>query len=156
MIDTIDPIPPENIFVVDPTRRKNLPFWDIPVPAGFTSPAENYIRERLNLQDLCVVHPDCTHFVKAVGESMMGDYIFPGSILVVDSTIPVDTGRVIVAWVNGGWCVKRYVDKKPLIMLESSNEKYLPIYIHEDRDQFIVLGVVTYIISKPPKYVRTR
>ena len=156
MIDSIDHLPPENIYRVDPTRRKKIPFWDSPVPAGFTSPAENYIRERLNLQDLCVVHPDCTHFVKAVGESMTGDYIFPGSILVVDSTIPVDTGLVIVAWVNGGWCVKRFVRKQKMILLESSNETYLPIYLHEDRDQFIVLGVVTYIVSKPPKYARPR
>ena len=87
---------------------------------------------------------------------MIGDYIYPGSILVVDSTIPVETGRVIVAWLNGGWCVKRYVDKSPVVMLESSNEQYLPIYIHQDRDQFKVLGVVTYIVSKPPKYVRPR
>lgn len=156
MIDTIDHLPPENIYAVDPTRRIDIPFWDTPVPAGFTSPAENYIRERLNLQDLCVLHPDCTHFVKAVGESMTGDYIFPGSILVVDTTIPVDTGRVIVAWVNGGWCVKRFVRKEDMVMLESSNEAYLPIYLHEDRDQLIVLGVVTYIVSKPPKYARPR
>ena len=156
MIDTIDFIPPQNIYQVDSTRRNDIPFWDTPVPAGFTNPAENYIRERLNLQDLCVAHPDCTHFVKAVGESMTGDYIFPGSILVVDTTIPIDTGRVIVAWVNGGWCVKRFVRKENMVMLESSNEAYLPIYIHEDRDQFIVLGVVTYIVSKPPKYARPR
>lgn len=154
MLDTIDPIPPENIFRVDASRRVLIPFWDIPVSAGFTSPAENHIRERLNLQDLCVLHPDCTHFVKATGESMIGDYIYPGSILVVDSTIPVDTGKVIVAYVNDGWCVKRFVSKAPMVMLESSNSLYAPIYLHPDRDRFDVLGVVTYIISKPPKYVR--
>lgn len=153
MIETIDPIPPENIYRVDPTQRELIPFWDIPVSAGFTSPAENYIRERLNLQDLCVLHPNFTHFVKAVGESMIGDYIYPGSILVVDSTIPAETGKVIVAFVNDGWCVKRYVAKDPLIMLESSNSLYAPIYVHPG-EAFRVLGVVTYIVSKPPRYVR--
>ncbi|MBD2752638.1 S24 family peptidase [Spirosoma validum] len=153
MIDTIDPIPPENIFRVDPSRRALIPFWEIPVSAGFTSPAENYIQERLNLQDLCVLHPDCTHFVKATGESMTGDYIYPGSILVVDSTIPVETGRVIVSYVNDGWCVKRYVNKDPLVMLESSNSLYAPIYV-QPGEVFKILGVVTYIVSKPPKYVR--
>ena len=156
MLDTIDHIPPENIYQVDSSRRKELPYWDTPVPAGFTSPAENFIRERLNLQDLCVAHPDCTHFVKATGESMIGDYIYPGSILVVDSTIPVQTGNVIVAFVNDGWCVKRFVDKHPMVMLESSNSLYAPIYVHPPGDVFKVLGVVTYIISKPPRYVRPR
>ena len=58
MINTIDPIPPENIYQVDASLRTKLPFWEVPVSAGFTSPAENFIRERLNLQDLCVAHPD--------------------------------------------------------------------------------------------------
>jgi len=156
MIDKIDPIPPQNIFLVDQTRRQAIPFYSSLVQAGFPNPADNHIRERLNLQDLCVTHPDCTHFVQAVGESMTGDYIYPGSILVVDSTIPVETGRVIVCSVNDDWCVKRFVDKHPMVMLESSNEKYAPIYLHPKRDKFGLLGVVTYIVSKPPKYVRPR
>jgi DNA polymerase V len=154
MIDAIDRIPPENIYMVDPTTRQAIPLFVSPVQAGFASPAENYIERRLNLQDLCVNHPDFTYFVKATGESMIGDYIYPGSILVVDSTIPVETGRVIVAFVNGDWCVKRFVRQKKQIMLESSNKDYSPIYVHIPCDQFRVLGVVTYIVSKPPKYVR--
>ncbi|MVM37677.1 DNA repair protein [Spirosoma sp. HMF3257] len=156
MIDAIDFIPPENIFLIDPNKRKNIPYFDIAVSAGFANPADNYIRERLNLQDLCVQHPDCTYFVKATGESMLGDYIFPGSILVVDSTRPVETGMVIVIWVNEGWCVKRYIDKSPMIMLESSNAHYAPIYLHPDRDKVSVLGEVIYIVSKPPRYGRPR
>ena len=153
-MDNVDRIPPENIYLVNPARRKRLPFFDALVPAGFPSPAENYIREKLSLDELCVVHPDCTYFVKAVGESMTPDYIYPGSILVVDSVKLVFSGSVVVAWVNGECCVKRFVRKGHMIMLESSNEKYPPIYIHLGKDQFRVLGVVTFIVSKPPKYVR--
>ena len=154
MIDTLDRIPPENIYLVNSARRKRLPFYESLVPAGFSSPAENYIREKLSLDELCVAHPDCTYFVKAVGESMIGDYIYPGSILIVDSVKMVFSGSVVVAWVNGECCVKRFVRKGHMIMLESSNEKYPPIYVHLDKDQFRVLGVVTFIVSKPPKYVR--
>ncbi|MFD2937090.1 LexA family protein [Spirosoma flavum] len=154
MIDKIDPIPPENITRVDATSRPLLPLYSFVVQAGFASPAESHIERRLNLQDLCVNDTDCTYFVKAVGESMIGDYIFPSSILVVDSSVAVESGSVIVAWVNGECCVKRFVRQGKIIMLESSNEKYLPIYVHIGRDQFRVLGVVTFIVSKPPRYVR--
>ncbi len=156
MIDTPDRIPPENIYLVNAARRRRLPFYESLVPAGFASPAENYIREKLSLDELCVAHPDCTYFVKAVGESMIPDYIYPGSILVVDSAMPVLSGSVVVAWVNGECCVKRFVRKGHMIMLESSNEQYPPIYVHIGRDQFRSLGVVRYIVSKPPKYVRPR
>lgn len=147
MIQPIDYIPPQNLFQLEPESAASVPYWEIPVPAGFSSPADNFIRERLNLHDLCVTHPDCTHFVRATGESMIGDYIFPGSILVVDSALPVETGRVIVAWVNEGWCVKRFVYQPPMVMLVSSNSEYLPIYVHPKRDVFKVLGVVTYCMS---------
>ncbi|GAB3776833.1 hypothetical protein GCM10028818_22900 [Spirosoma horti] len=70
--------------------------------------------------------------------------------------MPVETGTVIVAWVNGECCVKRFIRHGKMITLESSNEKYAPIYVHLDRDQFTVLGAVTYVVSKPPKYVRPR
>ncbi|GAB3687584.1 translesion error-prone DNA polymerase V autoproteolytic subunit [Spirosoma flavus] len=154
MLDSLDPIPAENIFRLDPKRRQAIPYFSAQVQAGFPSPADSFIETRLNLQDLCVAHPDSTYFVKAAGESMLGDYIFPGSILVVDSAIPAETGNVVVCWVNGDCCVKRFIRAGKMIILEPSNENYSPIYVHKDRDTFRVLGVVTYILSKPPRYVR--
>lgn len=155
LLDSIDPIPPENIYRVDASRRQLIPFYTSTVQAGFASPAENYIEARLNLQDLCVAHPDMTHFVKAAGESMIGDRIFPGSILVVDSTLEVATGKIIVVSIDGNWCVKRYVEEEKRVKLESSNSAYAPIYLTK-QGRLEVLGVVTYIVSKPPKYVRPR
>jgi hypothetical protein len=84
MIDSIDPIPPQNIYRVDPTRPADVPFYEALVPAGFPSPAETYVERRLNLHDLCVRYPDAT-FVRVAGESMIGAHILPGSILVVDA-----------------------------------------------------------------------
>ncbi|GAB3776836.1 hypothetical protein GCM10028818_22910 [Spirosoma horti] len=77
MIDKLDAIPLENITRVNPTERLLIPLYSSMVQAGFASPAENYIEQRLNLQDLCVPHPETAYFVKAVGESMIGDYIYP-------------------------------------------------------------------------------
>ncbi|GAB3548804.1 LexA family protein [Spirosoma fluminis] len=153
-------------MIADHTSRQLIPLYTESVQAGFTSPAEPHIERHCNLQDLCVAHAEATYFVRAVGESMIGDYIFTGSILVVDSTLlPPQTGDIIVAWVNGECCVKRFIRQNAdMITLEPSNEKYKPIYVHKDRDQFRVLGKVVYIVSKPPKwnplppidYVRTR
>lgn len=156
LVNAKDLIPSENIYKADTSCRQAIPYYASPVQAGFPSPAENHIESRLNLQDLCVLHPDMTHFVRATGESMISDYIFPGSILVVDSMLPVESGKVIVASVNGDWCVKRYVVIGETIRLESSNAHYSPIFVHPGQDQFEVLGVVTFIISEPPRYVRPR
>ncbi|MCK8496033.1 translesion error-prone DNA polymerase V autoproteolytic subunit [Spirosoma sp. RP8] len=154
MSDLLDTIPIENIFRLAPGHNEAIPLFMSPAKAGFPSPAEPFIEQRLNLHDLCVPRHETAYFVKASGDSMTGDYIYPGSILVVDSSVDVDSGKVIVAAINGEWCVKRFVRVDTnLVMLESSNAAYAPIYVHTG-DQFEVLGVVTYIVSRPPRYVR--
>ncbi|QHV97887.1 LexA family protein [Spirosoma endbachense] len=152
MIDTLDPIPPGNIWAIDPSERVPIPFYLSTVQAGFPNPAENFLRQRLNLQDLCVQHPDATYFVEAAGESMIEDYIYPGSILVVDAALLVESGKIIVCWVNGACTVKRFVRYGKLVVLFPSNAHYTPLYIHPETDQFLVLGVVVRIVSKPPRW----
>lgn len=154
MIESIDPIPPENIYLADPSRRKGIPYYDALVQAGFPSPAETYVERRLNLQDLCVRYPDATYFVRVAGESMIEAHILPGSILVVDSAKPITTGAIIVAWLNGECCVKYFVRNRKMITLHPANKDYRPIYVHRDRDKLRVLGCVSFIVSKPEKYVQ--
>jgi DNA polymerase V len=122
------------------------------VQAGFPSPAENYIRERLNLHDLCVQHPDASYFVEVAGESMNGDRIYPGSILVVDATLDAVSGKIIVGWLNGECTVKRIIKTGEMITLLPSNPDFLPIYVHHPADTFELMGVVTHVVSKPPRW----
>lgn len=163
----IDAIPPENIWEIDPSERVPIPYYLSRVQAGFPNPAENFLRQRLNLQDLCVQHPDASYFVEAAGESMIEDYILPGSILVVDAALMIESGKIVVCWVNGECTVKRFVRFGKMVVLFPSNPTFTPIYVHPETDQFIVLGVVVRIISQPPRwnqdqlkeaadYVRTR
>ncbi|QIP13777.1 DNA repair protein [Spirosoma aureum] len=148
----IDTIKPANIWHIDPAERVPIPFYQSPVSAGFGNPAENYLRARLSLDQLCIEHPDASYFVEVDGDSMIADDIRPGSILVVDASHTVETGKIIVCWVNGECYAKRFVRFERMIALFPSNPDYLPIYVHLDIDQFSVLGVVIRIVSKPPKW----
>lgn len=156
MIDKYDRIHPLDIVQATVGNRYAIPFFLSLVQGGFPSPAECYVERRLDLNDLCNVHAEATYFVRAAGESMIGDRIYPGDVLVVDATYPPIDGNVVVVWLNGDYCVKRFVDKHPMILLESSNEHYAPIYVHPDHDEFMVLGVVTYVVFKPARYARPR
>lgn len=143
LIDHIDHIPPEAIVQVGISSRHQIPFFSSLVQGGFPSPAENHIERRLDLNDLCIQHPEATFFVRVTGDSMTGDRIEPGDVLVVDSArSPID-GKVVVIWYDGGHSVKRIRYANKLIVLESSNEKYLPIYVHPG-EAFSILGVVTH------------
>ena len=50
-------------FLVEPSEFDvNVPLFSNRVSAGFPSPAEDYIEENLNLQDLMISHPSSTYF----------------------------------------------------------------------------------------------
>ena len=146
MIDQRDHIPPQSIARAIIETKHEIPFFSSMVQGGVPSPAETYIERRLDLNDLCMAHPEASYFVRVTGDSMIGDRIEPGDVLVVDSSRTPSEGKIVVVWVDGGHSVKRirYVGK--MVVLESSNEKYLPIYVHAG-DAFSILGVVTHNIQ---------
>ncbi|VUC84306.1 DNA polymerase V subunit UmuD [Raoultella terrigena] len=48
-----------------------LPWFSDPVQCGFPSPAQDYIEQRIDLNELLINHPSATYFVKAAGDSML-------------------------------------------------------------------------------------
>jgi len=78
------------------------------VVAGFPSPAEQYHETPLDLNDLLVKRPAATFFVKVQGDSMIGEGIHDGDLLVVDRSLRPASGDVIIACVDGDFTVKTY------------------------------------------------
>ncbi|WP_019991378.1 LexA family protein [Rudanella lutea] len=127
--------------------RLPIPLFETRVRAGFPSPAENYIERVCDLNDLCITNPEATYFVRVIGDSMTGDHIQEGDVLVVDASRKVADGKVAVVWFNGEHTVKRVHHAPPLVVLAPSNPNYQPIYVQPD-DDFRVFGVVTFVIHK--------
>ncbi len=75
------------------------------VAAGFPSPAEQYQETPLDLNELLVKRPAATFFVKVQGESMIGEGIHDGDLLVVDRSLRPASGDVIIACVDGDFTV---------------------------------------------------
>jgi len=45
-----------------------LSLYSALVQCGFPSPAADYVEQRIDLNDLLILHPDATYFVKAAGD----------------------------------------------------------------------------------------
>lgn len=56
----------------------SVPLFSDMVQCGFPSPAADYIEQRIDLNELLVVHPSATYFVKASGDSMVEGGISDG------------------------------------------------------------------------------
>lgn len=118
-----------------------------PVQAGFPSPADDYVENSLDLNELVLQHPAATFFVRVEGESMIDANIHSGDILVVDRSISAASGKIVVAVINGEFTVKRLVQKNGAVYLQPENSRFPPIKVDPEGD-FQIWGVVTYIIHK--------
>ena len=116
------------------------------VPAGFPSPAADYIEETIDLNKHLITRPSATLLVRVQGDSMKDAAIPPGALLVVDRSITASSGHIIIAVVNGEFTVKRLIRTHAGVFLAPENPNYKSIHI-KDGMEMSVWGVVTYIIT---------
>ncbi|GIU22254.1 MAG: translesion error-prone DNA polymerase V autoproteolytic subunit [Gammaproteobacteria bacterium] len=116
------------------------------IAAGFPSPAQDYVEQTLDLNELCIKHPAATFFVKVQGDSMIDAGIFSGDILVVDRSLQPAHGDIVVAAVNGEFTVKQ-LQLRPVVQLLPRNALFSPIAIN-DESELNIFGVVTNVVKK--------
>ncbi len=135
-----------HIFKPDLSSHLPLPYAEQGVQAGFPSPAQDYLNESIDLNHELIRHPAATFYARVDGESMIGDGIEPGDILVIDRSIEPADGDLTVCCVDGDFTLKRISLSEGKVWLIPSNERFDPILVTPD-NKFEVWGVVTYTIK---------
>ncbi len=124
-----------------------LPLVGALVRAGFPSPADDYIEDRLDLNEHLVAHPNATFYVRVSGESMQNAGIQDGDTLVVDRSLEARNDDIVIAALNGEFTVKRLVYRASKPWLIPCNPAFSEIKLTEDMDT-VIWGVVTSVIHK--------
>lgn len=131
----------------DLTTQQDIPVAGSEVKAGFPSPSDDFLNTPLDLNRELVRNPASTFFVRMAGESMAGDGIGDGDLLVVDKSTPMHDGCIAVCYVDGEFTVKRIKLDAECAWLMPSNPKFQPIRVDRN-NEFLVWGVVRYVIKK--------
>jgi DNA polymerase V len=126
--------------------RLELPLFVSKVSAGFPSPAQDYVEQTLDLNELCIKRPAATFFVRVDGDSMIDAGIFSNDILIVDRSVKPAHGDVVVAQVNGEFTVKELC-LRPTLMLVPRNKSFEPISFADD-SELQIFGVVTNVLRQ--------
>jgi len=134
-------------YAIEEASLDSLPLYGDAVPAGFPSPADDYLDMDLNLHDYLVQHPSATFCVRAIGDSMIDAGIQSSDVMVIDRALSPKNNDIVLAVVNGEFTVKRIKKNDETLYLMPANENYRPMKITEDMN-FQVWGVVTFIIHK--------
>ncbi len=122
-----------------------LPLLLAAIPAGFPSPADDYVDRTLDLNDFLIRHPAATFFVRVAGDSMTGAGIRSGDILIVDRALAPEHNRIVIAALNGELTVKRMRKEGGRIFLVPENGDYAPIEVTPEM-QFEIWGFVAHVI----------
>ncbi len=118
------------------------------VAAGFPSPAESYVEKPLDLNTLLVYRPAATYFVRVSGDSMIGADIQSEDILVVDKSLNVRDGSIVIAELDGEFTVKQFRrGRDGSVWLVPANPQFQPINVTE-REDFSIWGIVTGCIHQ--------
>jgi len=127
--------------------KRKLPLYSSTVPAGFPSPADDFLDKRLDLNEYLIKHPAATFFVRVAGNSMIHAGIHSGDILIVDRAEEPKNNSIIVALLDREFTVKRIRKSKNELYLMPENGKFKPIKVTDKMD-FEVWGVVKYVIHE--------
>jgi len=141
-------LPAERLFSAFPPPcipRPGTPLLASPVPAGFPSPAADFVEDRLSLDEHLILHREATFFVRVTGHSMNGFGIHDGDLLVVDRSLEVVDRSVVIAVVDGNFTVKQFCRTPGGILLRSNSQGHGDILVSEDQEMSI-WGVVRWSI----------
>lgn len=129
---------------VEVGQRIPLPVVLCYVPAGFPSPADDYIEKNIDLNEWMIDNEIATYIVRVNGNSM-NDEIHSGDRLIVDRSLEPKNRDVVIAIINGEMTVKRFVIREQRIFLVAENSHYSELEVIGEME-LIIWGVVKHCI----------
>jgi len=126
-------------------RYADLPFFDqFRIPAGrpdelFSDPPANTHKVVRHLAK------ENRYVIRVKGDSM-APRIQDGDLVLVDYIKEPRLGNIVVATINGGVVVKKYLLREGRVVIKSMNPEYADIEVKET-DQFEIKGVVLRIVE---------
>ena len=142
-----------NAGIMEKDRKGHLTFtktsWGIPmvgsIQAGFPSPEEEALYDVIDLDEYLITKPEASFLLQVSGDSMIGEGIMAGDLVVVEKGRAPKNGDIVIAEVDGEWTMKYYRKQGELIVLEAANPKYPAI---KPQNELKLGGVVTAVVRK--------
>lgn len=141
---TLDQTP---LAIAPEPQPRTSPLFLCSIPAGFPSPATDYIEDGLDLNEYLVQHKAASFLFRVQGHSMQGAGIVDGDKVVVDRSIEPQHNQIVIAVVDGEYTIKRLYCKNGRIELRAENPTFKPIRFTAE-SQLEVWGVVVGVVRR--------
>ena len=116
------------------------------IRAGFPSPAEDFLSDRISLDERYLSKVESTFVNRVKGLSMYPEYLENDIIIIRSDYYPTDGDDIVVSINSSEYTLKRY-DKlnNKLVALNSEYAKSVTI---DESDEVVILGVVDAIVRE--------
>jgi len=114
---------------------------------GFGAATDDHAERGIDLNEQLIRNKPATFFFRMKGDAMQEAGIFDNDVLIVDRSIKLANGKIIVAVLNGELLVRRFHKNFSSAFLIPDNNRYKAINLAEFSD-FALWGVVTYVIHQ--------
>ena len=112
---------------------------------GFGAAADDYMERGIDLNEQLIRNKPATFFFRMKGDAMKEAGIFDNDVLIVDRSLKLTDGKIIVAVLNGELMVRRFHKNFTSSFLIPENSRYKTINLGEFSD-FMLWGVVVHSI----------
>ncbi len=146
-----DDLPTSDNVVYMERYRKYAEVSATPKPVGDTG----LYYEEIEVGNHLIGNPQSTYILDVVGDSMIDEGIYNGTILIVEeygkSHADLLGGEIVVASLGASlsMMVKVYHrDEEGRVYLISANPNYAPIVVDEEHEHFLIQGIVKKVFNK--------
>jgi repressor LexA len=115
------------------------------IQAGFPSPVEEVLCDLMSMDEYLITRPEASFLLKVSGDSMIGEGLMEGDLVIVERGKNPKHGDVVLAEVDSEWTLKYFTRTGSSVILKAANPKYPPI---KPREELRIAGVVTAVIRK--------
>lgn len=134
---------------IDGEARKHYAQYLGGIHAGFPSPAEDYLSDRVSLDERYLSKTASTFLNKVRSLSMFPEYQIDDIIIVRSDYDPSDGDDIVVSINSSEYTLKRYDKNRGMLL--ALNTEYANSVKIEENDEVVILGVVDALIREKKK-----
>ncbi|MGN6421668.1 MAG: LexA family protein [Pseudobacter sp.] len=127
---------------------KDFNQWNVKTAdaTGFGAAADDYMERGIDLNEQLIHNKPATFFLRMRGEAMTGAGIHDGDVVIVDKSLKPQSGKVVIAVLNGEMLIRRLERTFNKVRLLPENRQFATTEIDPSCDTLEIWGVVTYVI----------
>jgi len=135
-----------NIRQIEPTTQIEIPLALERIQAGFPSPAQDYIDNKLDLNEHLIRNIHASFIVRVNSLSMINAGLDVNDELIVDRSLEAKHRDIVIALIDNDFTVKRLMIEAGVYWLKAENPDFDDLHFN-DGQELVIWGVVTRVIK---------